>query len=154
MKIEKGFKKEDLSAEVIAEVDEILVAVKKEYPNIEAVILFDCDWRIDRGRDKPKDYLDICIVSDDFVPTTYSMGGKRYIGNYYNDDEKLQEIVNSVKEARGKWFSVAYICLEPTTVEHYFEKYMVEPKVYSGFLYSGDEKYEPSKVLQARKIKK
>jgi hypothetical protein len=133
VKIRKEFKKENLGARLIEEIEEVLLAVRQKYPNIVKVILFDCDWGFRVY--KPNEVIHICVISDDFTDDLLPFGPEKTMTSYCRVITKLDNIMCELEEDRGK-FSIK-ICVHGMTVKHYTEgdtRY-IENNVKSGFTY-------------------
>ena len=129
MIINKDFKKEDLGADVIAEIDAYIEAVKKEYPDLRAVILHndtryhDVGPYLDTRPKYPEQELDICFVFYEFD----SKGVER---------DRLHDISCELEDV-GK-INLMNMRPNPETVGRYVKGFAAQ-EVYEGFLYWGEK---------------
>jgi hypothetical protein len=145
MDLDKNFKIEDLSAEIRAEIDVFISLLKKAYPNVQAVIVFDDPSHMN---DRTDGQIDLCVVSDDFaVPTGCSVhipcrGGSCIVSKY---EEKLDDLASEAEEIK-KTYAIE-IKPYPMSVEMYLSGDTYYTSIYNrSDLYYGDKKYDPKKV--------
>ena len=149
MKLDENFKIENLSALAKKDIDAFLVLLKKQFPNIEAVIIFDDP---SYSNDRSDEQINLCIVSDDFTKSkgcAYHIpcrGGDCIVRSYESD---LEKIVDKIGEAQGTF---ADMDIEPYPMS--IEMYLTGDTYYDswiyqrGCLYFGDKKYDPKTVYE------
>ena len=147
MNLKKDFKISDLSAEIRKEIDIFITELKKSYPNIAAVIVFDDPSHINDNTD---DEINLCIVSDDFLDNlgcTYHIPcrGKEFCIVRRHED-KLSDIVDRAAEIK-KTYAIE-IRPYPMSIKMYLsgDTYSENWLYGRSGLYYGDKKYDPKTV--------
>ena len=147
MNLSKDFRISDLSAEIQQEIDLFLTELKKSYPNIAAVIVFDDPSHINDNTDNE---INLCVVSDDFLNNlgcVYHIPcrGKESCMVRRHED-KLENIVDEAAEIKKTY------AMEIRPYPMSVKMYLAGDTYYDNWLYGrsglyyGDKKYDPKKV--------